>query len=157
MGLNETKISAAMKKADWQPAPPQDRSSRAKALKSSPSDRPGDIDWPADGLKIGIAGKNIMFTDRSFETNMTDPSNPGLAFSTETGGELRSGGARQIRTDIPVDDFVFGEQTINPRLKFEPTNIVNHFPPILTRPPLWLRTVMLVVKTIQEVKEELEE
>lgn len=141
------------------PAPKrEDREARVRAITSTEySRRPSNGSWTEQMAKIGVGAKNFYWTDKSCGTNVPDPSNPGFKADSQDGIEMTSAG-QGIQNDVNISQQVHKDEVINPRLRFQGTNVVNHFSPVIRRPNPWvLRLLMGVAEPILKVMSALEE
>jgi hypothetical protein len=110
---------------------------RVKAITSTEySKRPSNPKWTFDMAKVGVGGKNFYWSDTGWGTNVPDPTNPGLKADSQEGLVLCSAG-QGIENDVNVSQQLHKEEVFNPRLRFQGTNVVNHFSPVIRRPSRW--------------------
>lgn len=145
----DSALDAEVDRALKQAMPPEPRrvqfSQQLERIRdTSYRNRPANPRWTETMAKIGIGSKNVYWDDRSWGSNVPDPANPGVKFGADTGGDISSA-AQGIQLDVNASGVTFNEEIINPRLRFQPTNIVNNFSPVIKKPPRWVTTLITSV------------
>jgi len=126
------------------PADPnqEDRKNRIKKITSTEhSKRPANPRWENGMAKIGHGAKNMYWTDKSCGTNIPDPANPGFMASSQDGFQTASAGMGN-ESDVDISKDIHNEDVINPRLRYQGTNVVQHFSPVIRKPNRWTTKII---------------
>lgn len=121
----------------------------------------GGAPWISkDGLVHG-SGNNKLIWDKytdgrgTFCAVIDDPADPRLSMQADL-FEVKN--VPQASVSVPLSKFQFDGRTFNPKVEMgQGTNLVDHFPITLSRPPAhvtgWVRGLLIAVKILQTALE----
>jgi hypothetical protein len=153
----DNEVLAAWKKNQGAPPKRKDQRERLKDIMGNEyAKRPTTEKWKEDMSKVGVGAQNVAWTDKSVQTNVPDPSNPGFKADAETGTENNSAG-QGVQNDVNISQQIHKEEVVNPRLRFQGTNVVNHFSPVIRKPTKFTMVILKAAAIILKITNELAE
>lgn len=140
------------------------RGDREAAMKNMQGDTGGSqptvILMQSGNIMVGDPEANISFGKDTVETNIGDPSNPGITFSAKSGSEVRTGGGPLQRDTTTDKDIYVDGKARNRKEAFGPNHIVDPYPPLLSSAPVWMQgamrgalaAIVVILKEMQEAE-----